>query len=119
LPIPSRAERRWRQLYDAGEKDEGGRPTANPSSNSRGSAKPKMLKDHGVSYDEAARGAKLAAMSINEQMVAGAEGAGLTYDRHENSEKPLAITSHNRAGAAWLVCSRQRLRLDASIHDGK
>jgi hypothetical protein len=59
--IRLRAERKWRELYDAGEKAKAGRPTNNRS-NGTTDYRGRTLAQHGVTKDQAARWAKLAAM---------------------------------------------------------
>jgi hypothetical protein len=59
-------ERRACELLRETKKSEGGRPSENPSSDTRGLPKPKTLAEHGIAYDQSALWQKLAAVPDDE-----------------------------------------------------
>jgi hypothetical protein len=60
--IRVRAERKFAQLYQAGPKAKGGRPTENPSDATSGFEAP-TLAELGVTYDQSSQWQKLAQLS--------------------------------------------------------
>ena len=103
LPLSRKRIGPRRQLYDDGEKAKGGGDQRSDHRSSITRGGPLTLADHGVSYDEAARGAKLAALSDDEMRNgcdpgwSGRRGCGRERHRFEGA---LASSTWNapRAG---------------------
>lgn len=112
--IRLRATRKWRQLYDQGEKNKGGRPSKNPSSDTTGF---RTLADHGVSRDEAARGAQLAALSDEEFEERLAQPgplstASLLSNGNGRSHHPVDLVEEQ---ALWLWGRLQEFRREGIL----
>jgi hypothetical protein len=96
--IRLRAERRWGQLYSAGEKAKGGRPAKTPS----GSAGVSTLHDLGVSEKQSSSWQKLGAVPDDQFETALAGSARPNAGRIIETVSPAPPVEPVSAAALWL-----------------